>query len=77
MRRCLMRGVYNCYNILVINQCLKIHNYPGWTFAFFFKRRYTGEYLPDGSIKWTGETPPEEENIKKMIHELMTFHVYD
>ena len=51
---------------------------PGWTFSFFFKRkRYTGEYLPDGQIKWTGETPPEEEDIKKMIHELMTFHVYD
>jgi hypothetical protein len=51
---------------------------PGWTFAFFFKSiRYTGEYLPDGTIKWLGETPPEEENIKKMIHELMTFHVYD
>ncbi len=51
---------------------------PGWTFSFFFKtKRYAGEYLQDGTIKWTSETPPEEDNVKKMIHELMTFHVYD
>ncbi len=51
---------------------------PGWTFAFFFRNtRYTGDYLPEGAIVWTGETPPEEENLKKMIHELMIFHVYD
>ncbi len=51
---------------------------PGWTFTFFFKNnRYAGEYLPDGQINWLNETPPEEENVKKMIHELMTFHVYD
>lgn len=52
---------------------------PGWTFSFFYKQaRYSGEYLPDGSIKWTGDThPPEEETVKKMIHELMLFHVYD
>ena len=24
---------------------------PGWTFAFFFRNtRYTGEYLPDGTL---------------------------
>lgn len=51
---------------------------PGWTFAFFFKNlRYTGEYLPDGVINWTDKTPPEEDKLKKMIHELMIFHVYD
>ena len=51
---------------------------PGWTFAFFFRNaRYTGEYSPDGTITWTAETPPEEQNVQKMIHELMTFHVYD
>ena len=33
--------------------------------------------MPDGTIVWTSETPPEEENVKKMIHELMTFHVYE
>ncbi|MFD1927002.1 YheE family protein [Sporosarcina siberiensis] len=51
---------------------------PGWTFSFFFKNtRYTGEYLKEGDINWIGETPPDEEKLKKMIHELMIFHVYD
>jgi len=52
---------------------------PGWTFSFFYKQaRYSGEYQPDGSITWTsGSTPPDEETVKKMIHELMLFHVYD
>lgn len=51
---------------------------PGWTFSFFFRNgRYTGEYLPEGEIVWSGATPPDEENVQKMIHELMTFHVYE
>lgn len=51
---------------------------PGWTFSFYFEnKRYKGEYLPNGQINWIGETPEEEDNLKKMIHELMTFHVYD
>lgn len=51
---------------------------PGWTFSFFFKNeRYTGEYLQDGQIHWIGNTPPEEDQVKKMIHELMIFHVYE
>ncbi len=51
---------------------------PGWTFAFFFQNtRYTGDYSPSGEITWTKETPAEEESLKKMIHELMIFHVYD
>lgn len=51
---------------------------PGWTFSFLYQsKRYSGEYLPDGTIVWTGNTPSEEEKIKKMIHELMIFHVYD
>ena len=51
---------------------------PGWTFSFFFRNtRYTGDYSPEGVIVWTGQTPPEEDNLKKMIHELMIFHVYD
>ncbi|MGG0669672.1 YheE family protein [Sporosarcina koreensis] len=51
---------------------------PGWTFSFFYKNeRFTGDYKPDGTIEWTGETPTDEENVKKMIHELMTFHVYE
>ncbi|WP_019412559.1 YheE family protein [Paenisporosarcina sp. TG20] len=52
---------------------------PGWTFSFFYKQtRYSGDYLQDGSINWTSSsTPPDEETVKKMIHELMLFHVYD
>lgn len=51
---------------------------PGWTFSFFYKQaRYSGEYKQDGTILWVGETPSDEENLKKMIHELMLFHVYE
>jgi len=51
---------------------------PGWTFSFLYKNeKYIGEYLPDGQIKWTNNTPPDEDKLLKMIHELMTFHVYD
>lgn len=51
---------------------------PGWTVSFFYLReRYSAEYLKDGTIQWTGPTPPNEEDVKKMIHELMLFHVYD
>ncbi len=51
---------------------------PGWTVSFFYRReRYSAEYLKDGTIQWTGPTPPNEEDVKKMIHELMLFHVYD
>jgi hypothetical protein len=52
---------------------------PGWTFSFFYKQtRYSGEYLPNGTITWTSTTQPtDEEAVKKMIHELMLFHVYE
>ncbi|WP_397539952.1 YheE family protein [Rummeliibacillus pycnus] len=51
---------------------------PGWTISFFYKQnRYEGIYEKDGVIKWTSETPRNEEQIKKMVHELMLFHVYD
>lgn len=51
---------------------------PGWTISFFYKReRYTAEYIKDGSIHWIGPIPPDEANVKNMIHELMLFHVYD
>ena len=51
---------------------------PGWSVSFFYKHiRYSAEYEPDGTINWIGETPPDEEAVKKMIHELMLFHVYD
>jgi len=51
---------------------------PGWSISFFYQReRYTAEYLKDGVIQWKGSIPPNEEEIKKMIHELMLYHVYD
>lgn len=51
---------------------------PGWTFAFFYEnKRYTGDYMPEGEIKWHTDVPSNEESVKKMIHELMIFHVYD
>ena len=51
---------------------------PGWSISFFYKQnRYEGIYEQDGTIKWNGTTPPDEEQVKKMVHELMLFHVYD
>ncbi|TMU88210.1 hypothetical protein FGG79_08960 [Bacillus sp. BHET2] len=53
---------------------------PGWTFSFFFNGvKYTGNYHKDGRIEWTGATPPEEkeDTLKKQLHELMLFHVYE
>ncbi|MFS0577248.1 YheE family protein [Sporosarcina sp. 179-K 3D1 HS] len=51
---------------------------PGWTIAFYFNnKRYTADYMPDGTIHWNGDTPPELDNVTKMVHELMTFHVYE
>lgn len=51
---------------------------PGWCISFFYQReRYTAEYLKDGVIQWSGAIPPNEEDVKKMIHELMLYHIYD
>lgn len=51
---------------------------PGWSISFFYQReRYSAEYLKDGVIQWNGAIPPNEEDVKKMIHELMLYHVYD
>ena len=51
---------------------------PGWAISFFYLReRYVAEYLKDGAIQWIGPIPPNEDDVKKMIHELMLFHVYD
>lgn len=53
-------------------------NLPGWTISFFYKNeRFSGDYMPDGNIVWTSTTPPDEEKVVNMIHELMTFHVYE
>ncbi|KAA0565137.1 YheE family protein [Rossellomorea aquimaris] len=53
---------------------------PGWTFSFYFSgTKYQGNYHKDGNIEWTGATPPadKEDTLKKQLHELMLFHVYD
>ena len=51
---------------------------PGWVVTFFYERvRYKAAYEKDGDIRWIDSTPPNEENVKKMIHELMLFHVYE
>ncbi len=51
---------------------------PGWVISFFYQReRYSAEYLKDGVIQWHGPIPPNEGDVKKMIHELMLYHVYD
>lgn len=51
---------------------------PGWTLSFHYQnKRYGGDYRQDGTIVWSSETPPDEDQVKKMIHELMTYHVYE
>ncbi|BCB02905.1 YheE family protein [Bacillus sp. KH172YL63] len=53
---------------------------PGWTFSFYFGgTKYAGNYHKDGRIEWTGPVPAEEkeESLKKQLHELMLFHVYE
>ncbi|WP_201715390.1 YheE family protein [Rossellomorea arthrocnemi] len=53
---------------------------PGWTFSFYFRgTKYTGTYHKDGRIEWNGTFPPaeKEEDLKKQLHELMLFHVYE
>ena len=51
---------------------------PGWAVTFFYERtRYRAEYDKDGAIRWLDGTPKNEDNVKKMIHELMLFHVYE
>ena len=53
---------------------------PGWGIDFFFKQtRYHAEYKKDGKIIFIGVAPDaaDIENVEKMIHELMLFHVYD
>lgn len=51
---------------------------PGWIFSFYYKnQQYTGDYHKDGTINWTKETPPDEEKVLTMVHDLMTFHVYE
>lgn len=51
---------------------------PGWNISFYYKNeKIRAEYQPDGTIAWLSAAPDDEETVKKMIHELMLFHVYD
>ena len=53
---------------------------PGWALTFFYKQtRYQAEYKKDGTIIFIGATPSHEQidDVKKMIHELMLFHIYN
>jgi hypothetical protein len=53
---------------------------PGWTFSFYYSGlKYEGNYHKNGSIEWTNHVPPadKEEDLKKQLHELMLFHVYE
>lgn len=50
---------------------------PGWAISFFYKQqRYLAEYAKDGVIHFMGAEPTERQQVEKMIHELMLFHVY-
>lgn len=53
---------------------------PGWKFSFFYKQqKIEGVYNPNGQIDWlTGKIDEnDEEAVKKQIHEIMLFHIYD
>ena len=51
---------------------------PGWTISFDYQnKQYQADYHKDGSVIWTNGTPPDEEQVVKMVHDLMTFHVYE
>lgn len=54
---------------------------PGWYISFYFqKEKKEGTYHRDGSIEWMKDysfDQQTEEDIKKQIHELMLYHVYD
>ncbi|PKR86659.1 YheE family protein [Heyndrickxia camelliae] len=55
-------------------------NLPGWSFSFYYQKQIiTGVYHPDGKIEWKTErfNPENEDEIKKQIHEIMLYHVYD
>ncbi|TDL35406.1 hypothetical protein E2R51_06765 [Jeotgalibacillus sp. S-D1] len=55
---------------------------PGWLISFTYEgQRISGIYHKTGNIEWT--SPPlfrdqeAEENVKKQLHDLMLYHVYD
>ncbi|KIL46853.1 YheE family protein [Jeotgalibacillus campisalis] len=55
---------------------------PGWTFTFLYQgQQINGIYHKTGDIEWTNQcvfhNNNEENKIKKQLHELMLYHVYD
>lgn len=73
-----MKGVNDMLQHFRVQPMFEGGQLPGWTFSFQQgSERFTGDYMPDGTIKWTNSTPNDEESVKKMVHELMTFHVYE
>ncbi|KIL45583.1 YheE family protein [Jeotgalibacillus soli] len=55
---------------------------PGWTISFTYEgQRISGIYHKTGSIEWTSEphfhSEEAEQAVKKQIHELLLYHVYD
>lgn len=51
---------------------------PGWLLTFYYKQiKHSAEYKKDGAIHWLTDPPENKEEVEKMIHELMLFHVYD
>lgn len=64
------------YKPLFINEKL-----PGWQFTFYFKKqKFSGYYHQTGEIEWSGSVIPDvqdNELLKKQLHELMLFHVYE
>jgi hypothetical protein len=59
-------------------QSLYNQKLPGWHISFYYRgKKYEAIYHHNGQIEWETAVPEKEEEIKKHIHELMLFHVYD
>ena len=55
---------------------------PGWNFSFTYEgQRISGTYHKTGTIEWTSDASftnlEAEDKVKKQLHELMLYHVYD
>lgn len=54
---------------------------PGWKISFYYQQQpHKAIYHKNGDIEWQTEhsfTEKTEDQLKKQIHELMLFHVYE
>ncbi|AXH99908.1 hypothetical protein DV702_09255 [Sporosarcina sp. PTS2304] len=51
---------------------------PGWIINFYYQNKhYTADYHKDGTIQWAHDAPPNIAKVEEMVHDLMTFHVYE